>query len=121
MSIRKDALIRSTAVGTVLQLAMVVSGHFMAGIALLFGPLGMVISLVAGLLYGRWSGPEGAVPGGALAGGICAILGIAVSFGLGDVTAVILAFGTISSAVAGMLGGWLGARFMGGGTRAAAG
>lgn len=113
MSLEKDALIRATALGTVLQVAMVVSGHFIPAIALLFAPLGVGISLLAGLLYGRWAGPKGAWAGGALAGGLCALLGIALSFGLGDVTAAILALGTLSSAVGGMLGGWLGGRLAG--------
>lgn len=114
MSIRKDALVRSAALGTLLQLVMVVSGHFVTAIAMLFGPLGMGISLLAGLLYGRWAGrPSGA------AGGICALIGIAVSFGLGDVTAVLLALGTLSSAVAGAIGGWLGGRFAAGDVNAA--
>lgn len=114
MSIDNAALMRATSVGTILQLAMVLAGHRIAGIALLFAPMGMAISLLAGLLYARWSGrTSGAWAGGALAGGICALIGTAVSFGLGDVTAVILAFGTLSSAVTGAIGGWLGARVLG--------
>lgn len=118
MSIKKDALIRATALGTVLQLAMVVSGHFITAIALLFAPLGVGISFLAGLLYGRWAGRNGALTGGALAGGLCAFLGIALSYGLGDVTAAILALGTLSSAVGGTIGGWLGARLAGRGSLA---
>lgn len=119
MSIRKDALVRSAALGTLLQLVMVVSGHFVTAIAMLFGPLGMGISLLAGLLYGRWAGRPSGAAGGTLAGGICALIGIAVSFGLGDVTAVLLALGTLSSAVAGAIGGWLGGRFAAGDVNAA--
>lgn len=107
----RNALIRATAVGTALQLAMVVSGHFIPGVAMLFAPLGMGLSLVAGVLYGLWAAGSRAASGGALAGGVCAFLGIAVSWGLGDVTALILAFGTLSSAVAGALGGMVGRRF----------
>jgi hypothetical protein len=105
------ALFTAAAVGTLLQLAMVVTGHFVPAIAQLFGPLGMGISLVAGWLYVRLAGsqPRGkAVWRAMLVGGICAFLGIVVSFLLGDVTAVILAFGTLSSAVTGALGGFLG-------------
>lgn len=119
MSIDRNALIRATAIGTVLQLAMVLSGHYVPAIALLFAPIGVGISLIAGLLYGRWAGPNGAWAGGGLAGGLCAFLGIAVSFALGDVTAVILVAGTLSSAVGGMLGGWIGGRLAGRGSLAA--
>lgn len=111
MAIDRSALVRSTAAGTILQLSMVLIGHSVAAVATLFAPLGMLISLVAGLLYGRWSGQTRPFAGGALAGGICAFLGIAFSLGLGDVTGVILVFGTLSSAVTGLVGGWLGARF----------
>jgi hypothetical protein len=52
-----------------------------------------------------------AVIGGVLAGAICALIGIAVSYALKDVPASLLVLGTLSSAVTGALGGWLGARF----------
>ena len=100
----------ATVAGTVLQLAMVVAGHFVPYIAqyvFMFG--GMGISLLAGLIYGRAaSGLGGAALGGALAGGICAVIGIAVSVVLGDTLAIILALGTVSSAVTGAIGGLLG-------------
>ena len=40
-----------------------------------------------------------------MAGGICAFVGILVSYFLGDVPAAVLGFGTASSAVTGALGG----------------
>ena len=43
-------------------------------------------------------------------GGACALIGIAISWALGDVTATILAFGTLSSALTGALGGAIGYR-----------
>lgn len=105
-------MLKWTIVGTMLQTAMVLVGHWVAAVAGLFGPLGVAISLLVGLLWARdeargWG--HGAA-GGAVVGGVCALIGIAVSFGLGDVSAVILAFGTLSSAVTGALGGLLGAR-----------
>jgi hypothetical protein len=109
----RSALVRATAVGTVLQLAMVLSGHRIPAIANLFGILGVAISFVAGLLFARWAGPltrGRAMGGGALAGGACALLGIVVSYALGDVTALILVVGTASSAVTGLLGGLAGRR-----------
>jgi hypothetical protein len=101
------ALAEATAAGTVLQLVMVVLGHWAPVIASLFAVLGMAISLVAGALYARMARPsvgQGAL-GGAVAGGVCALIGIAVSFALGDVPATILALGTASSAVTGAIGG----------------
>lgn len=99
-------------VGTVLQTAMVVTGHQVAAVAALFGPLGVAISLLVGLLWARESAEgwrEGA-GGGAVVGGACALIGIAISLALGDVTAAVLAFGTLSSAVTGALGGAVGQR-----------
>lgn len=109
---REQPLLLATLLGTVLQVAMVLAGHEMPRVALWFGPLGVAISMVAGLLYGRWSGRvgRGALGGGAVAGGLCALIGIAISFLLGDVTAAILLLGTLSSAVTGAAGGWLGSR-----------
>lgn len=99
-------------VGTVLQLAMVLVGHQVEAVANLFGPIGVLISLAVGLLWARQAagGYGHGAMGGAVVGGVCALLGIVVSWLLGDVTAVILAFGTISSAVTGAVGGLIGAR-----------
>ena len=105
------AVTTATVAGTVLQLAMVLSGHSNAAIAQFFGPVGMGISLVAGLIYASQArgGSAGSVAlGGFVSGGLCALIGIVVSYALGDVTAMILALGTLSSAVAGAIGGWLG-------------
>ncbi|CAN1549177.1 hypothetical protein MCEMIH16_02097 [Caulobacteraceae bacterium] len=106
----RKALINATVIGTVLQLIMVGVGHFVPAVAALFGPVGILISLIAGLLYARaakgsWSD---SVLGGAIAGGVCAFLGIAVSWLLGDVTPFILVAGTLSSAVGGLIGGAIG-------------
>ncbi len=101
----------ATAIGTVLQISMVVAGHTNASIAAMFAVGGMGISLVAGMLYAKHAGPAPAaerIKGGAIAGGVCALIGIVISFLLGDVTAMIIAFGTLSSAVTGALGGWVG-------------
>jgi len=109
--LNSKALQRATLVGTLLQLAMVVSGHFVPFIAehvFMFG--GMAISALAGLLYAREAAAGygfGAL-GGALAGAVCALIGIAVSVLLGDTLAMILAIGTVSSAVTGAIGGLIG-------------
>jgi hypothetical protein len=105
-------LLRSTMVATLLQVGMVVGGHFTPQIARLFAVGGMSISAVGGILFGLWtSGTPAAATtakGGAVAGGLSALVGIAVSFLLGDVPARTLAIGTTASVVAGILGGFVG-------------
>lgn len=106
----RNALIRATLIGTVLQLLMVVSGHFVPAIAAQFAIVGMLISLVAGVLYLRAArgGWGDSLIGGLIAGGLCAFLGILVSYLLKDVTVDILWVGTAGSAVAGLVGGAIG-------------
>jgi hypothetical protein len=108
------ALGLATTLGAVLQVAMVVAGHSNKSIAGLFAVGGMGLSLMAGLLYAMWargSTTSSLVLGGLIAGALCALIGIFVSFMLGDVPPSLLALGTVSSAVTGALGGWLG-RFL---------
>src|SRR5690606_24589198 len=71
--------------GTGLQVAMVLAGHFSPTIAGLFAVAGMLISMLAGGMYGEGSGtPRGrAIGGGAVVGGLCALIGILVSVALG--------------------------------------
>ncbi len=109
--ISSRALGISTVIGTVLQLAMVLIGHSNPAVANMFAVGGMTISLLAGVAYSVIARPAttgSALVGGLLAGGICALIGIAVSWGLGDVTAMILLAGTASSAVTGAIGGLVG-------------
>lgn len=97
---------RATAIGTALQLAMVVAGHVSPAVAGLFALGGMGFSALAGWLSARGVAGWGtAIIGGALAGGICAAIGIGVSVLLGDVPATLLALGTMSSVVTGVIGG----------------
>lgn len=115
MSIVPRALLISTVIGTVLQTAMVIAGHFNRSVAKLFAVGGMSLSLIAGVIYAmlaRGHTTGSAVVGGILAGAICALIGIAVSYALEDVPASLLALGTLSSAVTGAIGGWLGSRFL---------
>jgi hypothetical protein len=105
------ALLLATVVGSILQIAMVTAGHSNKSIAGLFAVGGMGFSLVAGLLYAMWARGGSAsslAVGGLIAGAACALIGIFVSYMLGDVPMTLLALGTISSAVTGALGGWVG-------------
>jgi hypothetical protein len=106
------ALWRATLIGTVLQVAMVVVGHYLPAVKSLFAPGGMIISGVAGWLFGRLSAsPRGvSAIGGLFAGAACAFLGILESFYLGDVPATLLLLGTASSAVTGTVGGLVGGK-----------
>jgi hypothetical protein len=109
------ALIIATVIGTILQVAMVVVGHTNETVKGLFAVGGMGFSLVAGLIYAVSAGGGAAgslALGGAVAGGVCAFIGILVSHLLGDVPMSLLALGTISSVVTGALGGWLGKFFV---------
>ncbi len=103
-----SALIKWTIVGTVLQVVMVVAGHYVDFIRQnVFAIGGMGISLVVGVLYVRAAARSagGAALGGGFVGGGCALLGIFVSVLLGDVPANILVFGTLGSLLAGLIGG----------------
>lgn len=115
-------LTRSTLVATVLQLAMVVTGHFSLRIASLFALGGTGISAVGGLLLAIWTGgkpaPAFTTKGGAIAGGLSALIGIAVSCALGDVDAGTLVYGTIASVGAGILGAFVGRALNSGSTAA---
>jgi hypothetical protein len=114
--INRQAVIKATAIGTVAQVLMVMAGHQNPNISKLFAVLGMTISLLAGLRYSRIArgGPMvSGLVGGLLAGGICALIGIAISYYLGDVPANILLLGTASSAVTGAIGGGIGQVFYG--------
>ncbi|MBI1405321.1 MAG: hypothetical protein GC145_04255 [Caulobacter sp.] len=107
----RTALIRASVIGTGLQLAMIIAGHFIPFIKdNLFAIVGMLISLIAGLLYARAAGGTlvDSLIGGAIAGGVCALIGIVASFALGDVPAMVIAFGTLSSVVTGGIGGAIG-------------
>lgn len=106
----KRALIVATVIGTALQMAMVIAGHFVPAVANLFPLVGILISSSAGSAYAHAarSGWGDSLLGGAVAGGLCALIGIAMSWAMGDVEAMILVLGTLSSAVGGLIGGALG-------------
>jgi len=106
-----SSLFRATAIGTVLQLAMIITGHFIPFVrdsVFMWG--GLAISLVAGLLYARAKGGNWAdsLFGGLVAGAVCALIGIAASVLWGDTPREILLFGTVGSGVTGLIGGAVG-------------
>lgn len=117
MKLSNRALVMATLIGTVLQVAMTTLGHSNPAIKGFFAVGGMGISLVAGILYVVISTEvitRDNVVGGAIAGAVCAFIGILVSWQLQDVPASLLLLGTVSSAVTGAIGGWLGRLFSSG-------
>lgn len=111
-----NPMMKSAIVGTVLQLLMVVVGHYVPQVANLFPVVGTGIGGLAGILNGLWA-PKASLPsagvGGAVAGGIGGAIGTLVSSLLGDVPMSTVAIGTGSTAVAGLVGGAIG-KFLGG-------
>jgi hypothetical protein len=109
--INTRALVLASTLGTALQVAMVVAGHSNPAVAALYAVGGMGFSFIAGLAYALWARGANAsslAVGGLASGAICAFIGIFVSYLFGDVPMSLLALGTISSAVTGAIGGWLG-------------
>ena len=104
-------LIIAVLVGTGLQVAMVVAGHIIRALQDPgFAIGGMLFSAVAGWLYARMAGGNwgDTAIGGAIAGGVCAAVGIAVSASLGDVPWSLLLVGTMGSIVTGVMGAAIG-------------
>ena len=102
------ALERAILVGTLFQVVAVVIAHFSLLIethALLFG--GMMISATMGYLYAQEvaRGYVKGACGGAVAGGLCAIIGMAPSVLLGDMTPKMLGVRTLISILTGAVGG----------------
>ncbi len=104
----QKALIQALIFATVLQLAMVIAGHWIAFIKdNLFATMGTAISIVGAIHYVRAARPPWlwAALGGAIVGGVSALIGIAVSYLLGDVPVETLYIGTTASTVCGAIGG----------------
>jgi hypothetical protein len=117
MKLSMRALVMATFIGTIVQLVMVTLGHSTPAVKGVFAVGGMGISLVAGILYAVISTEvvvSDNVIGGLVAGAVCAFIGILASCLLGDVPASLLLLGTVSSAVTGALGGWIGRLFSSG-------
>jgi len=106
----RNNLMMATGAATLLQVLMVVVGHWVEPVKGMYLWGGLAISAAAGIAY-AWRARPGwvwALLGGLVSGGVCALLGILVSFLLGDVPAMILLVGTLSSAVTGVIGGAIG-------------
>ena len=110
----QGALTKATLISTVMQLAMVIAGHYSAPIRESgFAILGTAIAAVTGFLFSRWAGRParlGSATGGGIAAGVGALIGTIVSALLGDVPGQTIGIGTISSLVAGLAGGAIGHR-----------
>ena len=104
-------LIRALIVGTVLQVGMVVLGHFNAWVrehVYQFGS--MMISATAAYLYAMHAG-KGYFPGataGAIVGGLCGLAGIVVSVVLKDTPSCVIPVGTAICVLTGAVGGLFG-------------
>ncbi|MDZ4864731.1 MAG: hypothetical protein SGJ01_14970 [Gemmatimonadota bacterium] len=98
--------LRPMILGTGLQLAMVIAGHYSPAIAQLFPIAGTGIGGVAGVLasLGAGHGVGAAAKNGALAGGVGGLIGTIVSYFLGDIPAFTIGVGTGAAGVAGALG-----------------
>lgn len=107
----RKALVNAILIGTALQLAMIVAGHFVPYVkdhVFMFG--GLTLSLVAGLIYGyaaKGSWPDSLL-GGVIAGAVCAFIGLVASMLWGDVPRDIILLATLSSGVTGAVGGAIG-------------
>lgn len=97
-------------IALVLQLLMVLTGHFVEAVLLLSGPLGTGIPFVVGLWYGAVEPTSmgEAAKGGFLIGIVGAVVGVLLAILLGDQGWILLTFAPLSSAVTGVLGAIIG-------------
>ncbi len=108
---QNGALTKAALAGTVLQVLMVVAGHFSPQVAQLFPILGTAFGGVAGLLAGLWGkgqGTGGAPVQGGAAGLTGGLIGTVISNLLGDVPLQTIGIGTGAAGVAGVIGGVVG-------------
>lgn len=94
----------------VLQVAMVLTGHYLEPVRLLSGPLGAGIPFLLALWYGAVEPTSmgTAVKGGFLIGVVGALLGVLLAILLGDQEWILLTFAPLSSGVTGLLGAIIG-------------
>ncbi len=115
----RKAFRRATALGSVLQAAMVLLGLAFPVLQQgnLYPILGTLLAVLAGLLFGLWI-PGTPLPtalvGGACAGGISSLLGALIAWLTGQATPsplVTVLVGTVTGIVAGVVGGFFGTLF----------
>ena len=96
--------------GVALQLAMVLTGHWVESVRLLSGPLGTGIPFALGLWYGAVEPLSlgEAARGGFLIGLVGAVVGVLLAILLGDQGWILLTFAPLSSALTGLLGAIIG-------------
>ena len=101
--------------GIVLQLAMVVGGHFVESILLLSGILGTAIPVVLGLWYGATEPTDykETSKGGFLIGIVGAFIGVVAAILMGDQPWMLLTFAPVSSGVTGVIGSVIGTALSG--------
>lgn len=103
-------MVRFVWMGVVLQLAMVVGGHFSEAILNLSGILGTGIPFVLGIWFGATlpASYKASAGGGFLIGLAGAVVGVLVAILLGDQGWILFTFAPPSSAMTGILGGLIG-------------
>jgi len=102
---------RFVVIALVLQVLMVVAGHYSTAVLNLSAILGVGIPLVVGLWYGLSEKPgtgDGA-KGGFVIGLVGAVVGVLVAILMGDQPWSLMTFAPLSSGVTGLLGGVVGA------------
>jgi hypothetical protein len=102
---------RAAITGIVLELAMVVIGHYVPWVRINFYEFGaMMFAGLAGLFYARDSArgyAKGAL-GGAVVGGTSGLIGISAANILGHVALIVLPVGTAITVMVGAIGGLFG-------------
>jgi hypothetical protein len=109
----QSPLVKWTVISAVLQIVLVVVGHFSPGVLKMVPIIGTLIPLIVGLFYAvaakiSWGNASW---GGAVAGGVGALIGAVVNVALGDggpEPAKTVMIATVASLVAGLIGGLIG-------------
>ncbi len=98
------------ALNTVLQMVMVVTGHYYSAVYDLSAVLGMGIPFVIAIGYGALGSRsyKEAAKGAFVFSFVGAAIGVVVAILMGDQGWILLTFAPLSSGVTGVLGGWIG-------------
>lgn len=109
----QGALTKATLVGTLLQVAMVVLGHYLPAVQSSYPIVGSLIAAFTGLVFAKGAmrpARMASATGGAIAGGVSGFLGSGLSAIMGDVPGPTIGVATIASVIAGLAGGAIGHR-----------